>query len=104
MEFTSVIKPGWVASAENIKELVKTVKESAQEAVAFVFDLFGKSSVRFKQFDGTMSLPFRSNGKYHLGGKVIVTPLETFKRIAESLVPILREKGNKPCVVIPPLP
>jgi hypothetical protein len=33
-----------------------------------------------------------------------VTPPETFKRVVESLVPILREKGKKPCISVPPLP
>ncbi len=81
---------------EIVAGLTKTVKESALEAVV--------SSIHFEQFDGTTSLPFRSNGKYHLGGRVVVTPPETFKRIVEGLVPIIREKGNRPCIIILPLP
>ncbi len=35
--------------------------------------------MRFEQFDGSTSLPFKSQGKFHLGGKVIVSPPEILK-------------------------
>jgi hypothetical protein len=70
----------------------------------FVFDLLGNSSVRFEQFDGTTSLPFKSNGRFHLGGKVTVTPNNIFKKVVENIIPVIKAKGNKPCVIIPPTP
>jgi hypothetical protein len=70
----------------------------------FVFDILGNSSVRYEQFDGTTSLPFRSDGKYHLGGRVVITPPDVLKKIVNNVVPIFRAKGKKPCVIIPPLP
>jgi hypothetical protein len=39
--------------------MVATVEEKAADSVAFVFDLFGNSSVRFEQFDGTSLLPLK---------------------------------------------
>jgi hypothetical protein len=33
LEFTSVIKPGWIATAKNVAELVTVVKESAPDAI-----------------------------------------------------------------------
>jgi hypothetical protein len=48
--------------------------------------------------------PSHSNGKYHLAGRVVVTPSETLKKIVQSITPIIQAKGNKPCVVLPPLP
>jgi hypothetical protein len=104
MVFIPVIKPGWVATVENVAELAGTVKGLVSTTSLFVFDLFGNSSIRFEQFDGTTALPFRSNGKYHLGGKVVVAPPDTFKRVVENVIPVLKEKGTKPCVIIPPLP
>jgi lysophospholipase L1-like esterase len=103
-EFVPVIKPGWVATVENVAELAGIVKSLAPTATMFVFDLFGNSSIRFEQFDGTTALPFRMNGKYHLGGKIVTAPAEIFKRVIENVIPVIREKGNKPCVIIPPLP
>jgi hypothetical protein len=60
--------------------------------------------IYFEQFDGTSSLPFFSNGKHHLGGKVLTTPPEAFKKLVENVIPVIKEKGNKPCVILPPLP
>ncbi len=36
MEFTNVIKPGWVATVEKVSELVRTVKKLAPEAAQSV--------------------------------------------------------------------
>jgi hypothetical protein len=68
LEFVPVIKPGWIATVENVVELAGIVKDLAPTASMFVFDLLGNSSIRFEQVDGTTALLFRSNGKYHLGG------------------------------------
>jgi lysophospholipase L1-like esterase len=80
------------------------VKGLAPTTSMFVFDLFGNSSIRFEQFDGTTALPFRANGKYHLGGKIVTAPADIFRRVIENVIPIIKEKGNKPCVIVPPLP
>ncbi len=100
---TFIGKPGWISSAANVTELIAEVRRNAPVADAFVFDLLGNSSIRFEQFDGTSSLPFFSNGKHHLGGKVLTTPPEVFKKVVENVIPVIREKGNKPCVILPPL-
>ncbi len=104
LEFVPVIKPGWIATVENVVELAGIVKELAPTASMFVFDLLGNSSIRFEQVDGTTALPFRSNGKYHLGGKVVTAPADIFRRVVENVIPVIKEKGSKPCVIIPPLP
>jgi hypothetical protein len=65
--------------------MVSTVEEAAKNSAAFVFDLLGNGSVRFEQFDGTTSLPFKSNGKFNLAGKVVVTPPEIFKKVVENI-------------------
>ncbi len=71
---------------------------------AFVFDLLSNSTLRFEQFDGTTSLPFKSNGKFHYGGKILVVPNDLFKKLAAAILPILKAKGARPCVILPPLP
>jgi hypothetical protein len=101
---TFIGKPGWISSTANVAELISDVRKNAPDTDAFIFDLLGNSSVRFEQFDGTSSLPFFSNGKHHLGGKVVTTPPDIFKNLVENVIPIIKEKGSKPCVVLPPLP
>jgi hypothetical protein len=87
--------PGWMPTPENIAAVLNTVRAHvAQQANAFVFDLLGNSSVRFEQFDGSTSLPF----------KVVVSPPDIFKKTISAIVPILLEKKDIPCVIVPPMP
>jgi hypothetical protein len=34
----------------------------------------------------------------------VTTPVDIFKRVVENVLPVIKEKGSKPCVIIPPLP
>ncbi len=104
LSFEDITTPGWVASPESIEKLKKTIEAKTDNVDGYVFDLLGNSSVRFEQFDGTTSLPFKSNGRFHLGGKVTVTPASVFKKVVDNVIPALKAKGNKPCVVVPPTP
>jgi hypothetical protein len=92
--------PGWTASAENITKLQQDIENKAKDSTAFVFDLLGNSSLRFEQFDGTTALPFKSNGRFHYGGRVVITPLYVFKKLVENIVLIIKKKGNRPCVIV----
>jgi hypothetical protein len=92
------------ATAENVANLASEVKHNCESTTAFVFDILGNGSVRFEQFDGTYSLPFKSHGSYHLGEKVVTTSPATFKKLVENVLPVLKAKGDKPCIIIPPLP
>jgi hypothetical protein len=80
-------------SSENITALRDSVRAYEAEKVStFVFDLLGNLSVRFKQFDGSTSLPFKSQGKFHLGGNVVVSPPDIFKKTIAAVIPIILEK------------
>jgi hypothetical protein len=96
--------PGWICSPENVSKMLAELETKSLDAGAFVFDLLSNSTLRFEQFDGTMSLPFKSNGKFHYGGKVLLVSNDVFKKLVVSIMPILRTKGDKPCVILPPLP
>ncbi len=104
MSFEDITTPGWIASSENVTRMKQKVEEMSSTVSGYVFDLLGNSSVRFEQIDGTTSLPFKSNGRFHLGGKVTVTPPDVFRKLVDSVTPIFKAKGNKPCVIIPPIP
>jgi hypothetical protein len=102
---TNLSKPGWVASKENIAEMSDGVRTAAvQGCSAVVLDLYGNSSVRFTQFDGTTALPYKSGGRFHLNGDVVACPVATFKNIVKSTLPIFNAAGATPCIVVPPLP
>jgi hypothetical protein len=36
--------------------------------------------------------------------EVTSTPIGTLKKVIEHVLPILKAKGNKPCIIVPPLP
>ncbi len=96
--------PGWMPTAENVQKMSELVEDKAKGGAAFVFDILSNSAVRYEQFDGTTALPFKSSGRYHLGGGVVPTPIATFKKVIEHVLPIFKAKGNSACIKIPPLP
>jgi hypothetical protein len=97
--------PGWMPTPENIVATRENVRTQVdQHASAFVFDLLGNSSVRFEQYDGSLSLPFKSQGRFHLGGKIVASPPDVFKKTVAAIIPILIEKKETPCIVVPPIP
>jgi lysophospholipase L1-like esterase len=103
--YVDITVPGWMPTPENIATLSERVRAlSADRNSAFVFDLLGNTSVRFEQFDGSTSLPFKSQGKFHLGGDVVVCSTDLFKKTVAGILPILRETGDAPSVIIPPIP
>jgi lysophospholipase L1-like esterase len=105
LEFLDLSSPEWVPTTGNVLDLKeKILFHKSRKVSAFVFDLFGNSSVRFEQFDGSTALPFKSHRKYHLGGDVLVTPQNVFKKTVENIMPILSAKGDIPCVLVPPIP
>jgi hypothetical protein len=105
LKIVDVSCPGWTANTDNINKLASTVSDHVSRgAVGFVFNLFGNTSVRYEQFDGSTSLPFLSQGKYHLEGKIVVSPPNIFKKTVDCVWPILAAKKDNNCVIIPPMP
>jgi hypothetical protein len=98
-------QPGWLASKENILALAEKLKTiECSETATLVFDLFGNSSFRFEQFDGSFSMPFKHAGRYHLAGKIGACPLPVYKRILENTAHILMVHQSAKVVIVPPLP
>ena len=84
---TDMSQSGWVASAENIDKLVADLSKLAipTDFVA-IFDLLGNASFRFKQYDGSQSLPYKTNHGYHLAGDVEVVNDSTYESLINSLL------------------
>jgi hypothetical protein len=97
--------PGWIASPENILSLTEKLKGlNCSSHDKIVLDLYGNMSYRFEQFDGTLSLPYKSGGRYHLAGKVVVCPAATFKKTLENTTSLFLAKKNANIIVVPLLP
>jgi hypothetical protein len=94
--------PGWTPTADNVKKMSDLVEDKAKGGAAFVFDILSNSAVRFQQYDGTTALPFKSNRRYHLGGRVVSTPIAIFKKVIENVLPIYKAKGHNACIIVPP--
>jgi hypothetical protein len=97
--------PGWVASPENIEKMKAKVEETSSDSnTVFIFDLLGNSAYRFEQYDGTQSLPFRVNNRFHLAGNVVTCALPTFKKLVDGVLPIIAGKRDGIGLIVPPLP
>jgi hypothetical protein len=98
-------KPGWIATPDNVSSLLEKLNNiPCYDGDRLVLDLYGNLSYRFEQFDGTLSLPYKSDGRYHLAGNVVTCPIPVFKKIVESTSPLYTTKSQCSIVVVPPLP
>jgi hypothetical protein len=102
---TDLTIPGWVASEENINSLIKKLSDLKLEpGFSVILDVFGNGAYRYGQFDGTQSLPFKENGRYHYAGPVTLCGDDIFRRIIKLLGPVLLSAQTARKIVIPPLP
>jgi hypothetical protein len=102
---TDLSVPGWLASEENINLLIKKMSElQIEQPLNVVMDLFSNCSHRYRQFDGTQSLPYKEGGRYHMLGPVEVCADDTFRKIVKSLAPVLLSAQNVAKIILPPLP
>jgi hypothetical protein len=98
-------RPSWIATDENINTLIKNMSELTLEpGFSVILDLFGNSSYRYTQFDGTLALPYKEGGKFHYAGPVTTCTDESLKKIIKNLGPVLLSAQNSAKIIIPPLP
>jgi hypothetical protein len=70
---------------------------------AIFLDLLGNVAFRQEQLDGTMAMPYKSDGKYHIEGKVHVCSHQSMSTLIENLKPIL-DLLDGPFLFASPLP
>jgi hypothetical protein len=98
-------QPGWLASKENIESLSEKLKKiDCNEQSTLAFDLFGNSSFRFEQFDGSLSMPFKQSGSHHLAGKIVTCPPPVYKRILDGTADLFTTHKTAKIIIVPPLP
>jgi len=96
--------PGWVPTPANIDKLTAELTEIGKTyEVVLVGDMISNVSFCFEQLNGTLALPVKSGGKFHMYGKVCIGSKESLVNVLEKIVPVLRSvNGLK--IVLPPLP
>jgi hypothetical protein len=94
-----------LATPDNIATLVEKLKNAdPDDNTTVILELFGNSTFRYRQFDGTMALPFKASNGYHLEGEVGVCEDDVFLKLVATTKDLF--DAIAPCVkiVVPPLP
>jgi hypothetical protein len=97
-------QPGWVASEASVGALKEKLRQYAGSgSYVVIWDVLSNSTYRCVQEDGTLALPYKSGGKYHLAGRIDICSRETVNTVMHKVREALEDiKGLKVC--IPPLP
>jgi hypothetical protein len=94
--------PGWVPNPANIAKLSEQIKSAKPDDIV-VADLLTNTAYRYEQVDGTLALPYKSDGKYHFDGEIRICTTANLKSIFSSLKPALL-KCKCHLVLTPPMP
>jgi hypothetical protein len=102
---TDLTQPSWLATPDNIDYLISQLNTIVPDPdTTVVLELFANSTFRYRQFDGTMALPFKSNNGYHMEGAVGVCDDETFLKLCGSVSGVFDACNDSTKLIIPPLP
>jgi len=97
--------PGWTLNEQNIKRALDDIGMlgDVNNAVC-ILDIVSNTAYRFEnREDGSLSLPYKISGQYHMDGRVTTCSLETLHTLLIKAGPILDSlPGLKIC--IPPIP
>jgi hypothetical protein len=96
---------GWIISQNNVGTLLDRLRAAdLPSGLTVVFELFGNSTYRWVQEDGTLALPLKTGSGYHLPGRITVCDDKVFKGLVESVLPLFHFFKESGKVVVPPLP
>jgi hypothetical protein len=105
LEVTDLSQSAWLATPENIAILVEKLRlADPDENTTVILELFGNSTYRYRQFDGTMALPFKASNGYHLEGDVGVCDDDSFLKHVATTKEVFEISAPGVKIVIPPLP
>jgi len=61
---------GWTPTEKNIETLRESLSNIPNKDESAIFlDLLGNVAFRQEQLDGTMAMPYKADGKYHIEGR-----------------------------------
>jgi len=101
---TDLTVPGWTPTTSNISKLVDELQklEPGPDCI-LISDMISNVSFGFEQLNGSLALPIKSGGTYHMYGKVSTSSRESLHTVLEKLIPVFKMvPGLKLC--LPPLP
>jgi hypothetical protein len=102
---TDLSQPSWLATPDNVEFLATKLNTlGLPPDTAIILELFGNSTFRFRQFDGTMALPYKAGNIYHMGGDIGVCEDDAFKKLCGSISGILEACKDSIKILVPPLP
>jgi hypothetical protein len=101
---TDLTKSSWLATEENIASLIASMSSLLLPAkFSVILELFSNSSYRYKQFDGSLSLPYKDGTGYHMGGEITICDDDNFLKLLAALEPVLMAAQDHLKVIVPPL-
>jgi hypothetical protein len=102
---TDLSEPSWLATTANIEHAITMLNTlSLDPGYTLVLEPCGNSTFRYRQFDGTLVLPFKTTDGYHMGGDICTCDDDSFMRTFEAIGDILDSEGAGVKILIPPLP
>jgi hypothetical protein len=98
-------QPSWLATPENIDLLADKLNTLAPDSdTVVILELYSNSTFRYRQFDGTMALPYKTSTGYHMGGDMGVCDDDAFVRLTKAMGVLLETCGECIKILVPPLP
>jgi hypothetical protein len=98
-------QPGWTATDRNIKQITDDIVKLGDITGAVgILDLVSNTTFRYENSDdGSLTLPYKHDGKYHMDGRVTTCTKESLNSTLAKTLPIFDAiPGLK--IVVPPLP
>jgi len=104
IDLVDLTVPGWTPTTSNISKLQHEIAElDPGQDCLFICDLLSNVCYGFEQLNGSIALPVKSGGTYHMYGKVTVNSKDSTHHVLERLLPVFNSvPGLK--IVLPPLP
>ena len=103
---TDLTEKNWHFNSKSLASLVSKIQATSLSALSvLVLDLFGNTSVLFKQADDTLSLAVKlpGEGGWHLMGDAVYTPDEILREQVKSLSSLEVPLKNGAKIFIPPI-
>jgi hypothetical protein len=102
---TDLCEPSWLATLGKIDDIIATLNTLCLEpGYTLVIEPFSNSTYRYKQFDGTMAMPFRTSKGHHMGGDIGTCDEDSFLRILSAIDAVRTDDCAGIKIFVPPLP
>jgi hypothetical protein len=96
--------PGWTPTPDNIDRLTSEIVGIAPGKNSIIIgDLLSNTTFCFEQLNGSLALPMKFDGRYHMLGKVTVSSKDSIHNVLSKILPVLNSSSCLK-VCLPPLP